>query len=64
MVIGNTAMMDVINASPHISTSMSNALPVDLLEPRDISDVVAFLVSDDSRYITGSTIAVDAGSLL
>jgi SDR family mycofactocin-dependent oxidoreductase len=64
MVIGNTAMMDVINASPHISTSMSNALPVDLLEPRDVSDVVAFLVSDDSRYITGSTIAVDAGSLL
>jgi NAD(P)-dependent dehydrogenase (short-subunit alcohol dehydrogenase family) len=34
-----------------------------MLQPADISDVVSFLVSDEARYITGSTIAVDAGSM-
>ncbi|WP_261557789.1 SDR family oxidoreductase [Frankia tisae] len=34
--------------------------PIELIEPRDVS---AFLVSDEARMITGSTIAVDAGSM-
>jgi NAD(P)-dependent dehydrogenase (short-subunit alcohol dehydrogenase family) len=29
--------------------------------PRDIADLVAFLVSDESRYITGQTIRIDGG---
>jgi SDR family mycofactocin-dependent oxidoreductase len=36
-------------------------LPVPWVEPRDISDAVLFLVSNDGRYITGETLAVDAG---
>jgi enoyl-[acyl-carrier-protein] reductase (NADH) len=42
---------------------MQNALPIELIEPRDVSEVIAFLVSDAARTITGSTIAVDAGSM-
>jgi SDR family mycofactocin-dependent oxidoreductase len=38
-----------------------NAMPVELLEPEDISATVAFLLSDEARYITGSNIPVDAG---
>ncbi|HSI19574.1 MAG TPA: SDR family oxidoreductase, partial [Sphingomonas sp.] len=30
-------------------------------QPEDIADVVAFLASDDSRYITGQGIMVDGG---
>jgi NAD(P)-dependent dehydrogenase (short-subunit alcohol dehydrogenase family) len=30
-------------------------------EPRDIAGLVAFLVSDDARYITGQTIMIDGG---
>jgi NAD(P)-dependent dehydrogenase (short-subunit alcohol dehydrogenase family) len=29
----------------------------------DIADVVAFLLSDDARYLTGQTIAVEGGAL-
>ncbi|MGY1772425.1 mycofactocin-coupled SDR family oxidoreductase [Blastococcus sp. SYSU D00813] len=39
----------------------TNALPVPWVEPRDISNAVLFLVSDEARYITGVTLPVDAG---
>jgi NAD(P)-dependent dehydrogenase (short-subunit alcohol dehydrogenase family) len=35
-----------------------------LAEPEDIADAVAFLASDDARWITGDTIHVDGGSKL
>jgi (+)-trans-carveol dehydrogenase len=41
-----------------------NALPINWVEPRDISNAVLFLASDEARYITGVTLPVDAGSLL
>jgi SDR family mycofactocin-dependent oxidoreductase len=40
-----------------------NALPIPWVEPRDISNAVLFLASDEARYITGITLPVDAGSL-
>ncbi|MGO9779679.1 MAG: mycofactocin-coupled SDR family oxidoreductase [Streptosporangiaceae bacterium] len=40
-----------------------NALPIPWVEPRDISNAVLFLASDEARYITGVTLPVDAGSL-
>jgi NAD(P)-dependent dehydrogenase (short-subunit alcohol dehydrogenase family) len=63
MVAENPGLIDIIMKFPHLQSAMTNALPVEILEPRDVSDVVAFLMSDDVRYITGSTIAVDAGSM-
>jgi (+)-trans-carveol dehydrogenase len=42
---------------------MLNALPIPWVEPRDISNAVLFLASDEARYITGVTLPVDAGSL-
>ena len=41
-----------------------NSLPVEVMEPEDISAVVAFLASDDSKYITGAQVPVDAGKLV
>jgi SDR family mycofactocin-dependent oxidoreductase len=40
------------------------AMPIPYVEPVDISNLVLFLASDESRYITGQQIRVDAGSLL
>ena len=47
---------DALPAFP-ASTAMGNPY----VEPRDIADAVLFLVSDESRYITGMQLRVDAG---
>jgi SDR family mycofactocin-dependent oxidoreductase len=41
-----------------------NALPIQWVEPVDISNAVLWLASDESRYVTGVTLPVDAGSLV
>ncbi|PJJ55178.1 mycofactocin-coupled SDR family oxidoreductase [Compostimonas suwonensis] len=41
-----------------------NALPIQWVEPVDISNAVLWLASDESRYVTGVTLPVDAGSLI
>jgi NAD(P)-dependent dehydrogenase (short-subunit alcohol dehydrogenase family) len=33
------------------------------LEPRDVSEVIAWLASDSARFITGAAIPVDAGQI-
>ena len=40
---------------------LTNALPVQTLETRDIANAVAWLVSDAARYVTGVALPVDAG---
>ena len=39
----------------------TNALPIPWVEPRDISNAVLWLASDESRYVTGVALPVDAG---
>lgn len=42
-----------------------NSVPLGrLAEPEDIADVVAFLVTDAARYITGQTIHVNGGQIM
>ena len=41
--------------------TLQNPMPVELLEPEDISSTIAFLASDEAKYITGVTMPVDAG---
>ena len=40
------------------------AMPVPYIEPGDVSELVAFLAGDGSRYITGLNIRIDAGAML
>ena len=40
------------------------AMPIPFIEPRDVSNLVAFLASDESRYMTGLNLRIDAGALL
>lgn len=39
----------------------TNALPIPWVEPVDVSNAVLFLASDESRYVTGLELKVDAG---
>jgi (+)-trans-carveol dehydrogenase len=41
-----------------------NKLPIPAIEAVDISNAVLYLVSDDGRYVTGTTHVVDAGGQL
>jgi SDR family mycofactocin-dependent oxidoreductase len=40
------------------------AMPVPWIEPQDVSHAVVYLASDESRYVTGVQLKVDAGALL
>ena len=42
-------------------TDFANALPVQVVQAEDIANAVAWLVSDQARYVTGVTLPVDAG---
>jgi SDR family mycofactocin-dependent oxidoreductase len=57
--IENPTREDVLPAFTYFQ-----AMPIPYVEPVDISNLVLFLASDESRYITGQQIRVDAGSLL
>ena len=39
-----------------------NLMSVATLAPRDVSNAISWLVSDDARYVTGIALPVDAGS--
>jgi SDR family mycofactocin-dependent oxidoreductase len=43
------------------ASELMNLLPVELLEPIDVSNAICWLVSDQGRYITGVALPVDGG---
>ena len=46
---------------PQKGEDVGNLLDVTILQPEDISNAVAWLVSDEARYVTGVALPVDAG---
>jgi SDR family mycofactocin-dependent oxidoreductase len=60
-MVENEALREFLTANPAAGNAIANALPVDMVEPADIASAVAWLVCDDARYVTGITLAVDAG---
>jgi SDR family mycofactocin-dependent oxidoreductase len=47
-----------------IAFPAQNALPIPYVEPVDISNAVVYLASEESRYVTGMQMKIDAGSYL
>lgn len=61
MMAVNDAMKDYVASQADKGSILRHALPVEMIEPADVSAAVAFLLSDDARYITGTNLPVDAG---
>jgi len=49
------------DANPALAGGLGNPMPVARIEARDVSNAIAWLVSDAARYVTGITLPVDAG---
>jgi (+)-trans-carveol dehydrogenase len=49
-------------AEAELAFTSMNALPVSQVEAVDISNVVLWLASEESRYVTGTTQVIDAGA--
>jgi len=54
----------LIERDPNLGPIYMNTLPVEMVEPRDISNAVLFLASDEARYVTGLEFTVDAGNTI
>ena len=50
--------------APGSVVSEGNAIPVPYVDVVDISNAVLYLASDEARYVTGTTLVVDAGRML
>jgi NAD(P)-dependent dehydrogenase (short-subunit alcohol dehydrogenase family) len=61
MMAVNPAMMEWVEKNPGGGPHLENPMPVALLEPENISATIAFLASDEAKYITGVALPVDAG---
>lgn len=53
----------ILKHVPVLANSLTNAIPVQAVEASDVANAVAWLVSDEARYITGTVVPVDAGNL-
>jgi SDR family mycofactocin-dependent oxidoreductase len=59
MLVGFDA--SAAKANPALAAGLGNPMPVARIEPVDVSNAIAWLVSDAARYVTGITLPVDAG---
>lgn len=52
------------SSTPGVNNTLELPLPIHRMEPVDIAEAIVFLCSPRARYITGTTVVVDAGALL
>lgn len=60
-MVMNDAMQAFLQADSMMGNALANALPVDMIEPVDVSNAIVWLLSDEARYVTGIMLPVDAG---
>jgi SDR family mycofactocin-dependent oxidoreductase len=54
----------LLGKDPNLGPIFMNTLPVENVQPRDISNAVLFLASDEAQYVTGLEFTVDAGNTI
>lgn len=63
-MIANDAFLGSADQFPELFEAMTNVLPTQLVEAQDVTEQIAYLVSDGARYVTGGTFTVDAGTTI
>jgi NAD(P)-dependent dehydrogenase (short-subunit alcohol dehydrogenase family) len=53
---------DVTREQAAVGMKAINALPIPWVEAVDVSNAVLYLASEESRYVTGTTMVIDAGA--
>jgi SDR family mycofactocin-dependent oxidoreductase len=64
MISGGETIEPFVSRSPELGAIFTNAMSVDALDPRDVSNAVLWLASDEARYVTGAALTVDAGNTI
>ncbi|MGH3518202.1 MAG: mycofactocin-coupled SDR family oxidoreductase [Haloechinothrix sp.] len=62
-MVVNDYIQQFMESNPDMAANLQNALPVEMVEPVDISNAIVWLASDEARYVTGVSLPVDAGFL-
>ena len=60
-MVMNETMAKLMESGDVAIAAMQNALPIQILMPEDIAGAVAWLVSDEAKFITGVAWPLDAG---
>jgi SDR family mycofactocin-dependent oxidoreductase len=62
-MVVNDALPKFAKAHPEFANSMGSGMPgVDMVESIDVSNAIAWLVSEEARYVTGVIVPVDGGA--
>jgi NAD(P)-dependent dehydrogenase (short-subunit alcohol dehydrogenase family) len=61
-MVANPEFMSLAQEVPEFMEAMRNILPVPMIQPEDVSNAILYLCSEAGRYITGTTMPVDAGA--
>ena len=64
MMTTNEEFVALMEAMGDVASLYQNAMPVEMLQPGDVSDAIAWLVSEQAKYITGVQLPVDAGFMI
>jgi SDR family mycofactocin-dependent oxidoreductase len=64
MMEGLGGLDAILGKDPQLGPIFMNTLPIEIVEPVDISNAVLFLASDEARYVTGLEFTVDAGNTI
>lgn len=60
-MVMNETMAKLFEDNDPALSAMQNVLPIPILQPEDVAGAVAWLVSDEGRFITGTAWPLDAG---
>jgi SDR family mycofactocin-dependent oxidoreductase len=64
MLMGLAGLTPLLELDPDLGGIFQNTMPVTTVEARDVSEAVLYLASDESRYVTGLELTIDAGQTI